>query len=206
MDLKAVLKSYRAWAPIYDKTFGAVSSVGRRRTIGYLNTLQGRVLEVGIGTGLSLEHYAPHLDVTGIDVSPDMLRKAQSKVDGQKLDHVTGIHQMDARALDFPDDHFDAVVAMFLISVVPEPEKVISEMARVCKKGGEVVLVNHFARDKGALSLAEKAMAPFATTLGWHSDFEFHRTQGQENLVIREQSQFPPMGLFTFLRMEKQAA
>ncbi len=206
MDLSAVKSSYRAWAPIYDKTFGAITSVGRRQAIQYINGLQGRVLEVGVGTGLSLKHYAPHLDVTGIDVSTHMLRKAREKVHKKQLAHVSGIHEMDARAMEFPDYHFDVVVAMYLISVVPDPEQVISEMARVCKPGGEVVMVNHFAREQGALSLAEKAMAPFASKIGWHSDFAFHRTQGEADLILREQKKYPPLGMFTFLRMEKQAA
>lgn len=197
--------SYRAWAPVYDKTFGAFTSGGRRQAIQYINGHQGRVLEVGVGTGLSLPHYQPHLDVTGIDVSPHMLNKARNKVHKRQMKHVSGIHEMDARKLDFPDNHFDVVVAMYLISVVPDPEIVINEMARVCKVGGEVVMVNHFAHEQGALSVAAKAFAPFANKIGWHSDFSFHRTQGADDLVLREQSKCPPLGMFTFLRMEKQA-
>jgi len=144
--------------------------------------------------------------VTGIDVSPHMLNKARKKVRKKQMKHVSGIHEMDARKLDFPDNHFDIVVAMYLISVVPDPEIVIAEMARVCKVGGEVVIVNHFAREQGALSVLEKAIAPFANKIGWHSDFSFKRTQGAEDLILREQSKCAPLGMFTFLRMEKQVA
>ena len=206
LDLNSVRTSYRAWAPVYDKTFGAVTSRGRRQAIKHINHHNGRVLEVGVGTGLSLKHYDPHLEVTGIDVSTHMLAKARKKVRKKALNHVTGIHEMDARAMEFPDNHFDVVVAMYLISVVPDPEKVIAEMARVCKSGGEVVIVNHFAHEKGALSVAEKVIAPFANKIGWHSDFAIQQTQGSKDLVLREKSKCSPLGMFTFMRMEKQDA
>ncbi len=204
MELKAVTDTYRRWAPIYDTTFGAITGIGRNRVVDYLNTRSGRVLEVGVGTGLSLKRYSPHLEVTGIDVSADMLDKAREKVRRENLDHVKAIRQMDARHLDFPDAHFDTVVAMYLVSVVPEPERVVSEMARVCKPGGEIVIVNHFARDRGMLARIERAMAPFADKLGWHPDFAMERILGDSRLSVIEKRRFPPLGIFTFLRLARQ--
>ena len=203
MDISAVKNSYKVWAPIYDKTFGAFTTVGRKRAIQHINNRQGNVLEVGVGTGLSLKHYQPHLEVTGIDVSSHMLAKARKKVAKRSLDHVTSIQEMDARAMTLPDNHFDTVVAMYLMSVVPNPEQVIAEMARVCKPGGEVLIVNHFAREKGALAAMEKAFAPLSNVIGWHSDFSIHRVLGADALTVQEQKNFPPLGMFTFLRMEK---
>jgi len=205
LDINAVKNSYKVWAPVYDKTFGAITTAGRKRAIGHINTRKGKVLEVGVGTGLSLKHYKSHLRVTGVDVSTHMLAKARKKVIKRGLDHVEGIHEMDAREMTLPDNHFDTVVAMYLVSVVPEPERVISEMARVCKPGGEVLIVNHFATEKGALSLMEKAMAPFANKIGWHSDFSIHRIMGEDDLTVQDQKKLPPLGMFTFLRLEKQA-
>lgn len=205
MDIGSVKSSYKRWAPVYDKTFGVVTTIGRRSAVDYINTRQGRVLEIGVGTGLSLPRYQDHLEVTGIDVSADMLAKARKKITRRSLGHVAGIHNMDARSLEFPDHHFDTVVAMYLVSVVPEPERVIGEMARVCKPGGEVLIVNHFARDKGLLALVEKAFAPFAKNLGWHSDFSIHRILGEDGLTIVEQKPLPPLGVFTFLRLQKAA-
>ena len=126
MDIEAVAASYRRWAPVYDKTFGAVSSLGRRRAVEHVNRRGGAVLEVGVGTGLSLRHYRPDIEVTGIDFSAEMLAKAEAKVEAEGLRQVVALRRMDARALDFPDDSFDTVVAMHLISVVPEPERVAS--------------------------------------------------------------------------------
>lgn len=205
MELSAVKNSYRAWAPVYDYTFGAFTRIGRRRAVDYINSRSGRVLEIGVGTGLSLRHYRPHLEVTGIDVSPEMLAKARAKVAGGGMSHVVRIAEMDARVLDFPDGHFDTVVAMFLVSVVPEPERVLAEMARVCKPGGEVLIINHFARDQGLLARIERFFAPFANRLGWHSDFPMARVLGEPRLETAEIRAFPPLGMFTFLRKRRRA-
>lgn len=205
MEIAAVKNSYRAWAPVYDYTFGAFTRIGRRRAVDYINTRSGRVLEIGVGTGLSLRHYRPHLEVTGIDVSPEMLARAREKVAAGGLSHIARIAEMDARALDFPDGHFDTVVAMFLVSVVPEPERVLAEMARVCKPGGEVLIINHFARDHGILSRVERFFAPFSNLLGWHSDFPMARVLGEPRLETAEIRAFPPLGMFTFLRKRRLA-
>lgn len=204
MDLKAVGSSYRRWAPVYDATFGRITGAGRKRAVSYINTRQGNLLEVGVGTGLSLRDYGRHLQVTGIDYSHDMLAKAEAKVTTDKLDHVVALRQMDARTLDFPDAAFDTVVAMYLVSVVPEPERVVAEMARVCKPGGEVIIVNHFARDRGVLATLERWFAPFANTLGWHSDFRIERVLGSPELEVSERSALPPLGMFTFLRLTRR--
>jgi phosphatidylethanolamine/phosphatidyl-N-methylethanolamine N-methyltransferase len=202
VKIEAVTASYRRWAPVYDRTFGAVTRAGRARAVDYINGSAGSVLEVGVGTGLSLQRYRPHLRVTGVDVSAEMLAKARARTG--HLPHVAELRQADARALAFPDDHFDTVVAMYLVSVVPEPERVVAEMARVCKPGGEVLILNHFARDAGMLSLLERAFAPFANLLGWHSDFPMARVLGSDRLALEERQTFPPLGMFTFLRLRKR--
>ncbi len=206
MQPDAITSSYRRWAPIYDATFGQVSHAGRRHATQVANQRGGHVLEVGVGTGLALPRYARDVTVTGIDFSADMLARARAKVADEGLDHVTELRQMDARALDFPDDSFDTVVAMHLISVVPDPERVMAEMARVCRPGGQVLLVNHFARDEGWLAWVERKCAPFADVLGWHSNFSKGRVLGVAALRVVEERKLTRLGLFTFLRMEKQAA
>lgn len=206
MDLEAVTSSYRRWAPIYDRTFGRVTRMGRKRAVAEVNQGRGRVLEVGVGTGLSLPDYATHLQVTGIDYSEDMLVRARERVAAQKLRHVVELRQMDARHLDFPDGHFDWVVAMYLVSVVPDPEQVMAEIARVCKPGGQVIIVNHFARDKGPLAAVERAFAPLASRLGWHPDFDRRRILNEPSLSVTEERGMWPAGLFTFLRLRKDEA
>ena len=204
MELSAVSSSYARWAPIYDKTFGVLTSQGRRRAVDYINGRGGKVLEVGVGTGLSLPSYMDTVEVTGIDYSPEMLGKAVKKNEGKDLNHVKELLQMDARELSFPDNTFDTVAAMHILSVVPEPEKVMAEIARVLKPAGEVVITNHFARDKGFLAFIEKLTAPLDNLLGWHSDFEKDRIMGQDALSLKVERQIPPLGMMTFMVLKKR--
>jgi phosphatidylethanolamine/phosphatidyl-N-methylethanolamine N-methyltransferase len=204
MDIKAVENSYARWAPIYDNTFGAITNVGRRRTAAYISGLGGKVLEVGVGTGLSLEHYSGDTRVTGIDFSTNMLRKARAKVALMRLRHVEALRQMDARNLDFEDGSFDVVAAMHVLSVVPEPEKVMTEIARVCRPGGKVVITNHFARNKGVMGAVANLASPFANLLGWHSDFEIETVLQEPDLEIEEKRTLPPLGVMTFLVLSKK--
>ena len=206
MDAEAVTRSYRRWAPVYDKTFGAFTRAGRRRLVEYVNGRTGSVLEVGIGTGLSLARYAPHLEVTGIDYSGEMLARAQARVAEQRLDHVVALREMDARALDFPEASFDIVVAMHVISVVPEPERVMAEMARVCRPGGEVLLLNHFLHEHGALGYLGRRFAPLVDTLGWHSDFPIETALSCDDLAVDRRLPSPPFSMFTRLHLRKAAS
>ena len=204
MKPEAVTSSYRRWAPVYDHTFGAFTRVGRRRVVDHINSRGGSVLEVGVGTGLSLPNYGDTVQVTGIDFSAEMLAKAQEKVDRLGLTAVVALRQMDARHLDFPDASFDIVVAMHLVSVVPDPEQVVAEMARVCKPGGEVVILNHFLHEDGALAALGRRFAPLADTLGWHSDFPKDRVLVSDILEVVEERPSPPFGMFTRLRLRRR--
>lgn len=206
MDIQSVRKSYARWAPVYDATFGAITRVGRRRAASVLNGLGGRVLEVGVGTGLSLPAYRPEVEVTGIDASAEMLEKAREKVAELGLTHVRDLRLMDARAMDFAAGSFDHVSALHIMSVVPEPERVMAEIARVLRPGGTVVMVNHFARDpqdKGALPWLERVFAPFADRLGWHSDFRRDTVLHTPGLTLIEQTALPPLGMMTLMRFRK---
>jgi len=203
MELQAVERSYARWAPIYDRTFGAVTQVGRRRATALLSELGGSVLEVGVGTGLALRHYDRRVTVTGVDYSAEMLEKARAKVAAEGLQNVAALHRMDARELDFADESFDHVAAMHVISVVPEPERVMSEIARVVRPGGSVVIVNHFARKTGALAMAERVAAPIADLLGWHSDFDRARVLGEACLILTDECSLPPVGMMTLMRLVK---
>lgn len=197
--------AYKRWAPIYDHTFGRISTEGRKHAAEVINASleRGRVLEVGVGTGLALADYGRHLEIVGIDLSPDMLDKARERVTAERLDHVSGLHEMDAADLQFPDNSFDIVTAMFVMTVVPEPERVMRELARVAKPGGEVVLVNHFSQAEGVRGWVERRMAPFAEIIGWRSVFDQSRVMGCENLVLSERKALRPWGIFTMMRFRK---
>ena len=204
MEAAAVTKSYARWAPIYDRTFGAITNAGRRRATSWINAHGGtEILEVGVGTGLALPLYHRDKLVTGIDFSEEMLAKARAKATERSLPQVNELRQMDARELDFPDDSFDTAAAMHIISVVPEPERVMAEIARVLKPGGHVVLTNHFESEKGILSLIERWSAPFANLLGWHSDFQKSTVLETPGLVQELEEDLPPFGMMTFLVLRK---
>jgi phosphatidylethanolamine/phosphatidyl-N-methylethanolamine N-methyltransferase len=204
VEIEAVATSYRRWAPVYDATFGAFTRRGRRLAVEAVNGRGGSVLEVGVGTGLALPWYAPHLDVTGVDYSAEMLAKAQAKVAALGLANVA-LGRMDARALDFPDARFDTVVAMHVISVVPEPERVVAEMARVCRPDGEVLILGHFLHQRGALGFLGRRMAPLADQLGWHPDFPKAPVLACDRLELIEEVPSPPFGMFTRMRLRRRA-
>jgi len=206
MDRGSVIKAYERWAPVYDQTFGMVAQAGRRHAVDLINRRQGSVLEVGVGTGLSLPRFGDHLNITGVDLSPDMLKKAQDRIIKNKLQNIGGLHEMDARNLDFDDDKFDTVVAMYVMTVVPEPEVVMEELERVCAPGGQVILVNHFSQDHGARGWLERRMAPFASTIGWRPIFPVERVMGRDSLQLLERRSLRPLGLFTMLRFTKEPA
>jgi phosphatidylethanolamine/phosphatidyl-N-methylethanolamine N-methyltransferase len=198
-----VVDAYRRWAPVYDHTFGRLTTDGRRQAVELINQRPGRVLELGVGTGLSLSMYAPEVEIVGIDLSPDMLERARQKVADEGLENVCGLYEMDAATLDFPDASFDTVVAMYVMTVVPDPAAVMREIARVCKPGGEVLLLNHFSEDAGVRGWVERRMAPFASRLGWHPVFDVERVMVCDDLKLAGRLTLKPLGLFTLLRFAK---
>ena len=203
MDEMAVKLAYRRWAPVYDHTFGRIAGEGRKHAVEVLNQSTGRILEVGVGTGLSLPDYKQSLEIVGIDLSPEMLEKARERVAEEALENINGLFEMDAGELKFADNSFDTVVAMFTMTVVPEPEKVMRELARTCKPGGEVMLVNHFSTDDGVRGWVERRMAPFGDKLGWRPVFDEARVMVCPELQLFEKRSLRPWGIFTMMRFRK---
>ncbi|MBA3909284.1 MAG: SAM-dependent methyltransferase [Rhodobacter sp.] len=203
MQVDAIQRTYRRWAPVYDLAFGRITEGGRILAARHVNSQGGSVLEVGIGTGLALSFYSPKVQITGIDVSAEMLSAAELRAKKLGLRNVAGLHKMDARAIDLPDASFDHVAAMHIMSVVPEPERVLEEMARLCRPGGSVLIANHFAGRAEGWSFAEKLAAPMANLLGWHADFAIDRVLGHPGLKLEESQQVRPFGMMTFLRFRR---
>lgn len=206
IDEQSVLKAYARWAPVYDWSFGPISDFGRKKAIDVINKRTGSLLEVGVGTGVALPRYAPHLKITGIDFSPDMLRKARERMRSKKLRNVVGLYEMDASELRFEDGSFDTVVAMYVMTVVPDANKVLRELERVCAPGGEVIIINHFAQDHGLRGKIERWMAPAARALGWHPDFRIETITEMTTLELIETRDLQPLNLFTMLRFRKADA
>lgn len=203
MKEEAVRRAYARWAPIYDMTFGVIADYGRSRTVDAINQRSGSVLEVGVGTGISLPRYKSDLRITGVDLSPEMLAKARERVAEKGITNVEALREMDASALEFEDGTFDIVVAMYVMTVVPDPVKVMRELSRVCKPGGEVIIVNHFSQDHGIRGHLERGLARFAEALGWRPEFPVDTIMVCDDLELVAEQPLQPFGLFTMLRFAK---
>lgn len=202
LDNASIISAYKRWAGVYDRVFGGVSGPGRRRAVEAVNALPGnRVLEVGVGTGLALPHYAQSKCITGIDLSPEMLAKARARVTEHGITNVDALLELNAEETGFDSGSFDIAVAMFVASVVPNPDRLISEMRRVVKPGGWLLMVNHFQAEKGARLLAERALAPASRKLGWHPDFAMESILSEEDLRTATRTPIPPFGLFTLVQL-----
>ncbi len=175
LNKETIAKTYARWAPIYDLVFGAVFERGRRAAIEAAERIGGRILEVGVGTGISLPDYSRTNRIVGLDISEPMLRKASQRVAEHKLDNVEILAVMDAAKLALPDASFDVVVAQYVITTVPQPEATLDEFARVLRPGGEIILVNHIGAEKGVRRAFEQGFAPLARRLGWRPEFRFGR-------------------------------
>ncbi len=202
LDENAVRLAYRAWAPVYDYSFGLVSAPARRMAVSKLNEFTGHVLEVGVGTGLSLPRYRRGLEVTGIDLSPEMLAKAAVRVEKLGLENIT-LTVMDASKLAFENETFDAAAVMFVMTVVPNPAAVMAEMRRVLRPGGTAIVLNHFSRERGLRAAAERGLARFSHSLGWHPVFPISTVTQCPGFRLVEALDMVPFGLFTLLRLEK---
>ena len=202
LDHASIVEAYRRWAGIYDTAFGGISSKARLRAVSLVNRLPGQhVLEVGVGTGLALPHYNPEKRITGIDLSKEMLRKARERIRTDALTNVQALHEMDAEATSFADGSFDIAVGMFVASVVPNPRRLLAEMRRLVRPGGDILLVNHFAAAKGPRWWLERALAPASRALGWHPDFAMDAIFNAEDLARIETESVPRFGIFTLVRL-----
>ena len=209
LDKDAVARAYARWAPIYDVVFGAVFERGRKASIAAAERIGGCILEVGVGTGLSLPDYSWTNRLVGVDLSAPMLRKAKERAAEHRLTNVDGLAVMDAQRLGFRDDVFDVVVAQYVITAVPDPEATLDEFVRVLKAGGEIVLVNHLGAEGGPRAAFERWFAPLARRLGWRPEFRWERlaqwaaSHGGVRLV--ERRPMPPLGHFSLIRFAKFA-
>jgi phosphatidylethanolamine/phosphatidyl-N-methylethanolamine N-methyltransferase len=207
LDTHTVTKAYARWAPVYDLVFGAVFERGRHAAIAAAERVGGRILEVGVGTGISLPHYSRDCRICGIDISEPMLRKAQDRVTEFSLDNVEGLWVMDAEHLSFPDASFDVIVAQYVITTVPNPEGTLDEFARVLKPGGEIVLVSRVGAEAGLRRSLEHWFQPAARKLGWRTEFSFERyarwASRTSGMSIVERRAMPPFGHFSLIRFGK---
>jgi phosphatidylethanolamine/phosphatidyl-N-methylethanolamine N-methyltransferase len=207
LDRQMVEKAYARWMPIYDAVCGPIFERGRQAAALAARRVGGRILEVGVGTGLSFDDYDATTEITGIDLSEPMISKARNRVATGRYPHVKDVCVMDAHELAFADASFDCVVTQFVITLVENPEQVLSECARVVKPGGEIILVNHLYSERGLAAAVERWFARRAGPLGLRPDFPFARLaawaeqHGGVELVAREP--VPPFGIYTLVRFRR---
>jgi phosphatidylethanolamine/phosphatidyl-N-methylethanolamine N-methyltransferase len=207
-DRESVEQAYDRWAPIYDLVFGGVFSKGRDAAIQATNKIGGRVLEVGVGTGISLPLYSPNVRIFGTDISEAMLNKAKQRVAEGRLKNIEGLAVMDAEKLEFPDDSFDVVMAQYVVTAVPNPEVALDEFARVLRPGGELIILTRVSADAGMRRVIERTLQPVVTRLGFRTaDFSWSRytkwLAGAKGMELAERRLIPPLGHFSLVRFRK---
>jgi phosphatidylethanolamine/phosphatidyl-N-methylethanolamine N-methyltransferase len=207
-DRETVEQAYDRWAPVYDLVFGGVFSKGRKAAIAATNKIGGRVLDVGVGTGISLPQYASHLRIVGTDISEAMLRKAKRRVDDLRLKNVEDLAVMDAEKLEFPDNSFDVVMAQDVVTAVPNPEAALDEFARVLRVGGELIILTRVSADAGMRRFIEQRLQPVVRPLGFRTaEFAWSRyaqwLAGAHDMELVERRLVPPLGHFSLVRIRK---
>jgi phosphatidylethanolamine/phosphatidyl-N-methylethanolamine N-methyltransferase len=210
-DRDMVEQAYDRWAPIYDLVFGGVFSKGRDAAIQATNRIGGRVLEVGVGTGISLPLYSPHVRIFGTDISEAMLNKARRRVSDLRLKNIDGLAVMDAEQLEFPDNSFDVVMAQYVVTAVPNPENALDEFARVLRVGGELIILTRVSADAGMRCVIEQQLQPVVRRLGFRTaEFAWSRymqwLSTAKGVELVERRLIPPLGHFSLVRFRKADA
>jgi phosphatidylethanolamine/phosphatidyl-N-methylethanolamine N-methyltransferase len=207
LDTIGVRNAYTRWAPVYDLVFGAIFAPGRRAAIAAAEEVGGRILEVGVGTGISLPGYSPLSRIVGIDLSEGMLKKARARIGRHGLDNVERLEVMDAEHLSFPDAAFDVVVAQYVVSAVPNPEAALDEFARTLRPGGEIVILSRIGAEMGPRRVVERLLQPIVRRLGWRTEFPWQRfaswTERRTDMRLVERRAMPPFGHFSLVRFRK---
>jgi phosphatidylethanolamine/phosphatidyl-N-methylethanolamine N-methyltransferase len=206
-DKHVMEKAYARWAPVYDVLCGPVFLNGRRAAAAAARDVGGRILEIGVGTGLSFDDYDATTEITGIDISEPMIAKARERLTRGRYRYVKDLRVMDAHDLDFADATFDCVVGQFVITLVEDPERVLSECARVVKPGGQIVLVNHLYSERGLAAAVERLLAERARKLGLRPEFPFARlaawAERHGGAELIERRKVKPFGVYTLVRFRR---
>lgn len=205
LDRATVQKAYGGWAPIYDALCGPVFLLGRKAAVKAARRVGGKVLEIGVGTGLSFPDYDGTTEVTGIDITEPMLARARRKLETGRYPYIRDVRIMDAHNLEFEDASFNVVVAQFVITLVADPERVLDEAARVLRPGGEIVLMSHLYSEQGIGAAIERWVAQRTRVIGLRPEFPFSRlvrwSEARSDIELAERRNLGP--LYSLVRFRK---
>ena len=195
-DREHLERVYSSYAGVYDRVFGRVFQGSREAVVRNLKVEPGeRVLEVGVGTGLCLPLYPRECDITAIDVSQAMLDRAATRVAELGLTNVT-LMKMDAGEMEFADDSFDLVIAAYVVTAVPDHRKLLKEMVRVSRRGGRLIMLNHFTQDSAIVAAVEKAISPICTRIGFRTDLSVDEVIDGWPLIKERDERVKPLGMW----------
>jgi phosphatidylethanolamine/phosphatidyl-N-methylethanolamine N-methyltransferase len=198
-------KLYAEFAPLYDKVFGKIFYNRLEQVIENLGIPPGaKVLEVGAGTGTSFPAYPSHCEITGVDLAPDMLARARQKIQENGWSHIK-VMEMNALDLKFPDNTFDYVMAFHVVTVVPDPVRMVAEAKRVCKPGGRIVIVNHFTSEVPLLGSLTQALDPITRWLGWRTDLRLNPFIESTGLRVDKSYKLSKASLYDVLLCRKES-
>lgn len=210
MQTAGVVTAYDRWAPVYDLVFGRVFKEGRRDAVNAAEAAGGRVLEVGVGTGINLPNYQRSTRLVGIDISAGMLEKARERQRKLGLDNIERLEVMDAQNMRFADGEFDTLVANYVITSCPDPEAALDEFVRVVRPGGEIVITTRIGANVGLRGRIEKLLMPVTRRLGFRTEFPYSRYEGwaraNGQVALLENRPLPPLGHFSILRYRKMTS
>lgn len=200
LDVASIQKAYKRYAKYYNFYFGWIFHPGRQTAVELADRSPGtRVLEVGVGTGLSLPLYPPDVKVTGIDLSKEMLHYAKELVKEDGLKNVENLLVMDAEHMTFPDSSFDSIVAMYVATVVPDPRQFVNELRRVCKPGGKIILLNHFANKERLFGKVAELISPISKYVGFRTNLTLEEFLNETGFEIDNKIAVNVMDLWTIL-------
>jgi phosphatidylethanolamine/phosphatidyl-N-methylethanolamine N-methyltransferase len=183
---------YSNYAGVYDHIFGRIFHESRESAVRNLKVVPGeRILEVGVGTGLALPLYPSHVRVVGIDISGGMLKEAQERVARHGLTHIE-LYRMDAGQMEFSDDSFDTVMAAYVVTAVPDYRKVVTEMIRVCRPGGRIIMLNHFSNGNKLIAAVEKVISPLCKHIGFRTDLSLDTVLDGTSLLVARKEKVNP--------------
>jgi len=206
-EKRVMEKAYARWAPVYDVLCGPVFLNGRRAAAQAAREVGGQILEIGVGTGLSFDDYDASTEITGIDLSEPMIARARLRAASGRYPYVKGLAVMDAHELRYPNASFDCVVGQFVITLVEDPERVLSECARVVRPGGQIILVNHLYSERGLAAAVERLLAQKARAVGLRPEFPFQRlaawAENHGGAELIERRKIKPLGVYTLVRFRR---